>query len=64
MKSVGDDSVRRIREIITAIHEQIAVSRELRKVSQGLRFENADLRELLRENLLTCLSKREHNTKE
>jgi hypothetical protein len=29
-------------------------------MSQNLRQKNADLRDLLRENLLTCWSKREH----
>jgi hypothetical protein len=64
MKSVGDDAARRIRMIITAVHKQIAVSRELRKTSQALRQDNADLREFLHERLLTSLSQHEHLTKE
>ncbi len=55
-----DEIVRRNHEIIRATREQIATARKLREMSQNLRQENAGLRELLRENLLTWWSKREH----
>ena len=59
MKSVGDGAERRIREIITDIHKEVAISRRLREVSQNLRQDNADLREFLRETLLASFSTQE-----
>ena len=55
-----DNTRRRIRDMIAVLRAEIATSRDLREMSQNLRQENADLRELLRENLLSCWSKREH----
>jgi hypothetical protein len=60
MNNAEDETARRVREILTAVHAQIAVSRKLCEMSQNLQQQNADLRELLRENLLVCWSKREH----
>ncbi len=49
-----------MRDMSASLRAAIATARELREMSQNLRQANADLRELLRENLLTCWSKREH----
>jgi len=62
MNSAEDETTRRVREIRTAVHAQITVSRKLCEISQNLRQQNADLREWLRENLLAFWSKREHWT--
>ncbi len=62
MKSDGDKTARRIREISTPPDAQIALARELREISQNLRQQNAELREFLRETLLTAMSKHEHRT--
>ena len=62
MNGVEDNTLERIRGIIAAVHKQIALSKELRKTSQALLQDNADLREFLRERLLTSLSRHEHRT--
>ena len=56
------DTMRRIRELIEETDVQIVISRELCEETHNLRQANAELRELLRENLLTNLSRREHWT--
>ncbi len=53
-----EDATEHIREIIGAVQAEIVISRELRETSSNLRQENAELREMLRENMLTCLSSR------
>ncbi len=60
MDRSGDESRRHMRDMSASLRAAIATARELREMSQNLRQANADLRELLRENLLTCWSKREH----
>ena len=62
MTSDGDETARRIREITTALDAQIALARKLREISQNLRQQNAELREFLRETLLTAMSKQERRT--
>ncbi len=62
MNGVDDNTLERIRGIFAAVHKQIAFSKELRKTSQALRRDNADLREFLHELLLTSLSRHEHRT--
>jgi hypothetical protein len=62
MKSDGDKTARRIREITTPLDAQIALARKLREISQNLRQQNAELREFLRETLLASMSRREHRT--
>jgi hypothetical protein len=60
MQRPPDARTRRIREIVAAVEVQITLARELRETSHNLTQENAELRELLRENLLTFRAKREH----
>lgn len=55
-----DDAMRRIRQLIEETEVQIVISRELCEETHNLRQANAELREVLRENLLTFCSKREH----
>ncbi len=58
------DRTQRIRESIANAKAQIALSWNLRGISQDLCQENADLREFLREILLASWSQREHRAKE
>ena len=63
MQKPGDDSTEHIREIIEEVQTQIVISRALCETSSNLRQQNAELREMLLENMLTCLSRRDHHTK-
>lgn len=60
MQRPPDARTRRIREIVEALEAQIVISREIREHTRNLIQTNAELRELLRENLLTSRAKREH----
>ena len=54
-----EDATKHIREIIGDVRAQIVISRELRETSSNLRQQSAELREMLFEKMLTCLSRRE-----
>jgi hypothetical protein len=52
MQRPRDDTMQLIRELIEEAGVQIIISRELSEETRNLRQANAELRELLRENLL------------
>jgi hypothetical protein len=54
-----DETIRRIQDTVAALQTQVAISRELREVSQNLRQDNAGSREFLRETLLASFSTQE-----
>jgi hypothetical protein len=60
MQRPPDARTRRIGEIVAAVEAQITLAREVREHTHNLIQTNAELRELLRENLLTSRAKREH----
>jgi hypothetical protein len=62
MQTPRNAGTRRIRELIEETDVQIVISRELCEETHNLRQANAELRELLRKNLLTNLSKRDNWT--
>ena len=52
MQRPRDDTMQLIRELMEEAGVQIIISRELSEETRNLRQANAELRELLRENLL------------
>lgn len=52
--------MRRVQQLIEQIEVQIVISGELCEEMHNLRQANAELRELMRENLLANFAKREH----
>lgn len=52
-----DQVMERTRSLIEAAYENITTARELREVSQNIRYDNSDLREFLREARLLALSR-------
>lgn len=58
--SPSDELMERTRSLISAACENIMVARELRELSQNLRYDNSDLREFLREARLRALSTYNH----
>ena len=54
--------MRDIQDVLVEARAQIVISRELCEIAANLRQENAELRELLREALLTNFSSRNHWT--
>ena len=54
-----EDATEHIEELIGEVRANIIISRELREESSNLRQQSAELREMLHEKMLTCLSRRE-----
>ncbi|HJT69181.1 MAG TPA: hypothetical protein VJ731_03225 [Terriglobales bacterium] len=62
MGTIGKATMRDIQDVLAEARAQIVISRELCEIAANLRQENAELRELLREALLTNFSSRNHWT--
>ena len=62
MGTIGKATMRDIQDVLAEARAQIVISRELCEIAANLRQENAELRELLRETLLTNFSSRNHWT--
>lgn len=62
MGTIGKATMCDIQDVLAEARAQIVISRELCEIAANLRQENAELRELLRETLLTNFSSRNHWT--
>ncbi len=55
-----DELMEETRSLVEVAYENIVMARELRELSRNLRYDNSDLRELLREARLLALSRYHH----